>query len=368
MVRALCVLGGVVLFLVLSLGLMGAVTGDNRRGYVSGNVALELDGVNCGFLWSAEGGDAYADVISTAAAAGTARHKRLGPVKYRPITIALGVPDSPALRQWIADAVAGRASRKNGAIVTSDYNNVAHSRLEFTNAVIQEVVFPALDAASKDAARITITIQPEATQVKAATDAGGAATPSIGAKPQKRWLPSNFRLTIPGLDCTRVNKIEAIDIITAGAPRPAEGVGNPARNAPGLNIANFKATTTEASAASWAQWLMDFVVRGDNGSQKAKTATLEYLAPDLKELLVKLEFAGVGICGLRPEEAESGSENIRRDAGEFYCDSVKCWFEGMGAGGAPATTAGTTETTNPTPTPKTVRHVGGTIKPPKPAK
>src|SRR5205085_12259577 len=88
---------------------------------------------------------------------------------------------------------------KDGAIVTADagFNEVA--RLSFFKALLTEIDFPALDASSKDAAKMTIKLQPETTRIQKATGSSTSVRQSTSA-PQKKWLAAKFRLNIDGLD------------------------------------------------------------------------------------------------------------------------------------------------------------------------
>jgi hypothetical protein len=84
------------------------------------------------------------------------------------------------------------------------------SRLTFTNALITEIGFPALDAASKDAAKMTIKLSPEYTRYTVTSS--GEVIPKPDSQAQKKWLSSNFRLRIDGLaaDTREVIKLEAL--------------------------------------------------------------------------------------------------------------------------------------------------------------
>jgi hypothetical protein len=50
------------------------------------------------------------------------------------------------LFDWIAAALTMSYVRKNGAIITADFNRAEQSRLEFKNALITEIGIPACDA------------------------------------------------------------------------------------------------------------------------------------------------------------------------------------------------------------------------------
>src|SRR5262249_11109419 len=197
-----------------------AQNATDRRAYTAGHFALELDGVAAGWLHSAEGGHATAGAaIEAAGSARTAsapmaaaKGKHLAGVKYEDITVSCGAGMSRNFYEWVKDSLDHKHVRKDGAIHSCDYDAKAASTLEFAHGLITEVGFPALDAASKDAARMTIRISPEVARQAPKPAGGDRCSAAPAAAKQKMWLPANFRLRIEGVDCTRVNKIEAITV------------------------------------------------------------------------------------------------------------------------------------------------------------
>lgn len=226
--------------------------------------------------------------------------------------------------QWIQDWLGFRYIRKNGAIMTADYNYRERARLHFSNALITEVGFPALDAASKDACKMVIKFSPKYTR-SAIPPRGGGSSTRPGRAAQKKWLPSNFRLSIQGLEeaCARVNKIGAL-VIKQQMTESAIGDERDYQwELAALEIPNLVLTCPESHAEQLYDWHEDFVIRGNNGPDKEKGGTLEYLAPNLKDAFFTLTFKGLGIFKLAPEKVESGSENIRRVKAELYCEEIK---------------------------------------------
>src|SRR5258706_9344560 len=123
------------------------------RGYVGGKYALELDGVIAGWAASIEGGYASWDVVVENSGGGKFPRKHLAGVQYEDITITCGTGMSNSFYDWIKATFSNKSTRKNGAVISADYNGKEVSRLNFFNGLITEVGFPALDAASKDSAK-----------------------------------------------------------------------------------------------------------------------------------------------------------------------------------------------------------------------
>jgi len=90
-----------------------------------------------------------------------------------------------------------------------------------------------------------------------------------------------------------------------------------------LETSNLVITLSEAYADPFFKWHESFVVNGKNELDHEKTGRLQYLSPDLKSVLITVDFTGLGIFKLTPEKVEAGSENIRRVKAEMYCEDIK---------------------------------------------
>jgi len=288
-----------------------------RRSYAAGRYAVEIDGEMAGWLYSAEGGHATSDVVTGGGPRGETKH--IAGVKYEDIVLTCGTGMSKGFYEWILTCADRRYTRKNGAIVACDYNYKELSRLEFNNALMTEVAFPALDAASKDAAKMTISISPEVTRMKM-SPAGGAALRARDSAIQKKWLPANFRLKIEGVDCSRVNKIDAITIKQKVGGRSAFLMGSTNPETSPMAI-----TLPEAQAKPFYEWHQASLnMRNAPGSKKA--GQLDYLSEDMRETLFSLRFADLGIASVTPERPQGGIENIRRVKAEMYYERMQLSF------------------------------------------
>jgi hypothetical protein len=247
-------------------------------------------------------------------------------VKYEDITIACGTGMSKGLYSWVKDSFEHKYSRHNGAIVAATFDHKEMSRLTFYEALISEVGLPALDASSKDAAKMTIKFSPEKTRMT--TTLGGG--PSIAGKfpiksdIQKQWLPANFRLRIDGLDpaCTRVNKIDALVVKQKNTDMPVGELRDYQREPVALEIPNLVITFPESHADDFYKWHESFVIQGNNGDAAEKNGTLEYLDPSLKKTLFTVTFKHLGVFKLTTDKSEAGAESIRRVKAEMYCEEM----------------------------------------------
>jgi len=303
------------------------ITSD-KRGYVAGKYGIELEGIVAGWVSSVEGGHATSDVVSEKVGSDHIVKKHIAGVKYEDITVNCGTGMSSKFYDWIKASFDHNYTRKDGAIITADYNYKEYTRLNFFKALITEIGFPALDAASKDAAKMSIKFSPEYTRMvaKAGSSIAGG-TFKNDQSIQKKWLPSNFKLVIDKLDCTRVNKIEAITVKQKVVDNPTGELRDYEREPAHLEIPNLVVTLAESHSKEFYDWHEDFVIKGNNGDNMEKGGSLTYLTPDLKTELFTITFEHLGIFKLTPEKVEAGSENIRRVKAEMYCEDMKFQYK-----------------------------------------
>lgn len=182
---------GVLLVVLLVLPTVAGAA-STRRGGSTTRFALALNGGIAGYLKSVtQSGN---DITMTLPAGEMAR----------------------GLTDWMLRSGEGKPLRETGAILFADFSGKVTQRLEFRDAVISEASFPALDAASKNAAIVTVRLHAEATRM--VKGSGGSINLGNSSK-QKILLLSNFRVDIPGVDPRSANKVGAIDLFTGDAAR-----------------------------------------------------------------------------------------------------------------------------------------------------
>ena len=294
-----------------------AAAADSRAS-AGGSPALELDGQFIDFLKSAEGGFPKAEVFLEPPGPNSFIKKHVGPPKYQDIAIQFDPLMPKPLFDWVATTLAMSPLRKNGAILTADFNRVEQSRLQFNNALITEFGIPSCDATARETGYLHMKFTPEFTSPLSGK---GAILPNVGAK-SKAWLRSNFRLTIPGLDCSRVSKIEALTFKQTVIQSPA-GQRRTSQLEPAVpEYPNLVFDIPESSAGTFYAWFQDMVIKGNAGENNEKSGALEFLDPTLRGTLLTINFHHLGIFGFTPEPSEATAQTIKRVKVEMYCEQM----------------------------------------------
>ena len=272
-----------------------------------------------GWLSSVEGGSAEAEVVTEKLGPDNIARKHIAGVKYEDITINCGTGMSKAFYEWIKASFDGKPSRRDGAIVAADFNNAIVDTLTFQQALISEIAFPALDASSKEAAKMTVKLAPE----MARFDLGDGTKVDLPPIPQgKRWLTSNFKVGIDGLDdaTTRISKVDAIVIKQSVADDPATGAQLPGP----LDVPDLAITFPEADAAGFLKWHEEILATNNADSPDAaeKAGWIKYYPPNFSDPFFTLSFSNLGLSKVTPPASASG-DNLRHLKAGLYSETIK---------------------------------------------
>ena len=360
-VKMPCLVLGVVL--ILSCSAFGA----QARSYASTNYFLTIDADQCGFPKSVEGGAITAEVINEPSGSNYFVKKHIGQPKYQDFQVQVGFDMSRKVGEWIAQSWSNGAPRVSGSFTTLDDKMQPVFERQFQSALITETTIPALDAASKEPAYLTVKFAPEV--IRTSKPDGKGDYGKYARNEQKMFLPSNFRLEIPGLDCSRVSRIESFAVrqttVTDDIGEARDYLRDPGK----MEFPNLKITLAETTAQSWLDWHDDFVVKGNNDETFEKNGTLTLLAPDRQKVLAQIKFYNMGIYLVQADKSEANAEQLKRVQVELYVERMEFLPEGkgVGPGSTAASNSGTTsppKTTSPTPrtplpvAPKTLKRPG----------
>lgn len=252
---------------VMGAAILGAVTDAKAappREVVAAKFALEIGGIKAGWIQSIEGGHATSDVVTEKLGADHVVHKHIAGVKYEDITVNCGTGMSKAFYEWIKASFDRRHARVDGAIHSADYDGNIVSTMDFFHGLLTEVGFPALDAASKDGAKMTLKFAPELTRHKKGSGKVDVAAHTLGKGEQKKWQPAGFRFDYAGCGepCKEAVRLSNV-YVKLGAP-PATG-----QTAAPLRTSNI--VVTMPPPQDLMRWAADASVRD---------GTLEYLMGD----------------------------------------------------------------------------------------
>lgn len=250
------------------------------------------------------GGDIVLELASAALGASPQTRTPTGTPKIEPLVLE---GDPVGFLPWLAPFLAGQSTRLNFQVTRYGFDYKAASRLVVSDASISRVEFDTLDASTKDAFRVKVTLQPG----RISEEAGDGSAPKLDNAKRKRLSANTFRITIPGVDTSRVATFGPIvveaKLAQEATGRARESIATAGRGQP----APCSLRVAEAGAAEFVAWHRSFVVEGKRTEADRKPVTIELMSPDLKTVQLRFEAKAASILAAR-RETDAGNLPQRR--------------------------------------------------------
>ena len=295
---------------IFSVLLLASISqGQSNRNF------LNVGGAFVGSINEFEGGLARGIVNETSGGPDSITKKSITNVTFDDLTIKVSTDLEASFYNWVQESVERRASEKDGVITSCDLNGNVTSQLDFQRGLITEITFPALDASSREAGNITVKIAPENT--KLSTNPNGKCQTLLNKS--KRWVPSNFKLELDGLDATRVVRIESF---TTKMRLASEGIGRPGgRTYTKAEFQNLRVTISNASLKTWLDCYDSFLIKGLRADANEKSGAIVLLDPTLKNEIGRIKLSNVGM--VRMQSASNSGEAIGQTTFELYVERME---------------------------------------------
>jgi phage tail-like protein len=304
---------------------------SERANYIGGRFTLELDDKKpVGFVTTIDGGHYKSDMIQSPIGGRPGQEggdfyvqKYPGKPKHEDVTVTTGMAMSPQFWKWIESTVANKPQRRDGALVTYDFDNKERLRRTFSRALISEVTFPACDAASKNGQLLTVKFSPEKIDYAEGDkstlkmDQGLNETAKV-----KKWIQSAFRFGVDKIGDEKAfnqAKIEAFTIKQNVIQNP-NGKELLTRKEPGkVELPTLQVTVPESQGKAWFEW---FDKTSSNGNHETSPAHLTYLSPNGDKELLRIEFRGVGLLSIDFDKLEAGREGVQRIKATLFIEGI----------------------------------------------
>jgi chemotaxis protein histidine kinase CheA len=278
-----------------------------KRGPYVGLVSLDGEfGAWVESVQTTLGSDAIAET-----AIGNSIHKHVGPINVPEMTITLNPFNaSSSFQTWMKQMLLGNPQRKNGALFLMSDSTVT-GKVEFLNATVTEVDFPAMDnrASTGQSCALTVKIQPETTRLRDVPFPTSFPNPAA-------WTGCHFAVEMAGM-VTPAARVEALKVTRPLPPGVGE-LRDYVPNATPTVFSDLVFSLLVDGAESWTTWFNDFVLGGNNADDQEKTGDLILLSPGGAELgRLKMSHMGVFNLGLAGETPGYYDVGVYMEAMEF---------------------------------------------------
>jgi len=287
--------------------------------HAAGRFAMTIGGQTCGFIKKVEIGAMAGDVFEHGNSVDNVIKKQLANFHWEDWSIecALGMGDG--LYKWLKAAIDKAAVPQAGEIIVADFDYKAQRSIQFFDALITEINFPALKASDKQSAYITVKFRP--TSVRWA-DASGDIKGMIGPK-TKNYTTNNFRVDISGLteQCKRVAEVGALKFESKIVADHIGTVNEPTLHYAKLTRPDIDLKFSAADAKAWDDRAKAWFIDGARTEGDEMTGSIEYLAADMKTVLATLTLQNVGFKQYKMSALEPNSESINYANAIMYVEN-----------------------------------------------
>lgn len=289
--------------------------------YAAGRFAFSVDGKFAGYIKKWSGGSTKGEVASHNLGTSNIVKKHLATISHEPLTVEIGMGMGKPLWDWIKASFDKSFQTKTCALTAADFNYKAMATRVFQDAYIKKVTLPAMEGSNKEAGYFTIEMEPYIIRYEAA---GGEDIKGDENANTKKWLCSNFRFEVSGLEesCKRISKVDSLTWEQKVVKDEVGAFREPTKHAAALTVPNIKLTISAADIGPWAEWHKSFVIDGKCTDSDEKLASLTLLGPDMQEELMSISFKHVGIMSLEQDALEANSEKVASFTVEMYCEEM----------------------------------------------
>ncbi len=302
-----------------------------RSAYATGHFELSLDGSpSSAYVNIVEGEFMRAALVSEPVGTENLRIKHTSVVEVDPVTVEIGMSGTNPLTQWVQKSINKNFERRSGQIVHADFDFNAIRRVEFTDALIQEITFPALDGAGKSDVYMKVKFLPEMVKT---SRAGGKISSPISGK-QKEWMVGGFRLEIDGYDDFKyTQKIDAFTI-KQGVKRLYYGSSRDAEIEPtNLEFPNLSITMAEMHAnAIRDRWYQKYIVEGDSEDAMQTQGRLCFLDTKREKTIYEIELREVGLAAFTIQPSKANEVKLKTVKIDLFIGEMKVGQRGSGHG------------------------------------
>jgi len=226
-----------------------------------------------------------------------------------------GTETARILYLWINDTMQQRFSRKPLQIMAVDASYRPHRTWDLPDALMTEIIFPALDTRSQGGATLLVGLKTERPRI---VEISGEDKPIAAYARNKPWPTNRFRLSIDGLGGDSHKDLAAITHIDPLTYRV--GVKNvfsgrsrsPEIEATKGSVSSLTLSLPERNSSGFISWL-DATRSAKGAGLTEQRGQLQYLSHDSQPLLT-LNFSGLEILS-----ASKGGGNVKV---ELYFRSV----------------------------------------------
>lgn len=242
--------------------------------------------------------------------------RRLGQIRVGQLTVRFTPPSMAPLAGWIDGLTSGRVDPVELSVLHTDGNGKVRNSLMLKGCILTELRLPECSAAGKEIYAIEAVFEPERVE---AGPLGGAVKSAAPGR-AKKWLASNFVVTVPGLPSGRISRVGSLTLTRSLVNEDDRFGGR--RLVGALSLSPLALTVTGPDFTPWRDAVLKLTASGAHGDPLA--IGLELRDTTLTKVLANLGFQTIGLSGFSfdPSGGSSGAVTATATA-RFELETLK---------------------------------------------
>lgn len=311
------------------------------KNYAMSRFQVKVDGAPItSYVKSVEGGLIKTESATELVGSYHLPKRHLATRTVEPITMDVGLSGTDFVMELLENFINNQKhERLQGEILHCDVNTSLRFRQEFQRALVTEVGFPALDAASKDSAFVKVKLQPEIVDYTAYGSAGPKIQPERETK-QKLWNCNAFRFSLElngqDLGCDQTTKIDAFTV-KMGVKAHQRGRNFLPEYIPTkLEFPKLSVTIPMHYATKMINWYRRTTKPTDGAGQLADTSagyeatgSIEFLDPTRSKTLYTINLEGVAPENWTIPKTDASSTTTKLCKFDLYVHKMKVTAAGL---------------------------------------
>jgi len=294
----------------------------DSRSYSASLFGLDLGGKMAGYLKKITPPEMKGDKVEHKTGHLLKTSKAISNYSHGDFSFSCAMNMGKDLQDWIKASFDSAHRYVDGALLIANFDGEEQRRINFQQALITECSFSNLDATSKDAVYVDVKCQAE--HVRNVKGSGKIAT-ATGSR-AKDWMCSNFKIEIPGLDCTTVSKVE-LPKFTQKVTQDAVGHMREQSYIPtSVDLSDLTVTFAPGPAGKvedqWMAAAEKWFIAGETLEEQHLNITITFFAPNQTTILGEITYGGCGWLSMKPGDLERG-EKTRTNTAKFYVETVQ---------------------------------------------
>jgi hypothetical protein len=310
-------------FLALTLAITCySVEAAPVRPIVPGQSVLSINGKFEQVLTAKNGGTLVGKVIEVRRPDGQV-FKEIGQLENEELSMEMPVTEGLDVFDWINLVSVNRQETRNLSVTNCDQNLNITSARDYNQSIPTEFSLSNMDATKAEAGKVFLKVKPG--QVLENTTSGKC---QIATKSKTRWLSSNFKVEINGVDLRAVRSVENLKL-QIKLSEQTSGSGRLPRSAliSQISLSNFRLTASTSDRKELEKWFNSFVIQGQNSDQDEKTASIILLDQTMRTEIGRIRLFNVGIFRLSDDFEQAGGREVSFLTADLYAERVEFDFK-----------------------------------------